>query len=197
MASTAAALNGTLLVIVVFLVLPHPSIGWQPGTAHHGPDNTGQQPAARARHCHDDAGQPPPPTPPPSPVVAPPPEPTPTPPAPTPAPAVDCLPYCNIQCNQKCQAISGAGVGKCEANYESNGNGCYDSCTTRQCPDKCVNSGCSFRCCTCDNTYARSCCQSCGQGIYATYSSCVNYYTRAIQYCMIDCLDGCNKNCTQ
>ena len=65
------------------------------------------------------------------------------------------------------------------------------------CPDKCVNSGCSFMCCTCDNIYARSCCQSCGQGIYATYSSCVNYYTRAIQYCMIDCLDGCNKNCTQ
>ena len=84
-----------------------------------------------------------------------------------------------------------------EADLESNGNGCYDSCTTNVCPDKCVNSGCSFSNCTCDNTYARSCCQSCGQGIYATYSSCVNYYTRAIQYCMIDCLDGCNKNCTQ
>ena len=82
------------------------------------------------------------------------------------------------------------------ADYESNGNGCYDSCTTNMCPDKCINSGCSFRSCTCDNTYARSRCQSCGLGIYATYSSCVNYYTRAIQYCMIDCMDGCNKNCT-
>ncbi|KAG2620499.1 hypothetical protein PVAP13_3NG096071 [Panicum virgatum] len=123
--------------------------------------------------------------------------PTPT-PAPAPAPAVDCPVYCNIQCNQKCQAISGAGVGKCEVDYESNGNGngCYDSCTTNMCPDKCINSGCSFRSCTCDNTYARSRCQSCGLGIYATYSSCVNYYTRAIQYCMIDCMDGCNKNCT-
>ncbi|RLN29836.1 keratin-associated protein 9-7-like [Panicum miliaceum] len=216
MVSTAAALNGTLLVAAVFLVLLHPSMGRQPGPAHHcpEPDNTGQEPAARAHHCSDDTEQqplaptptpvpapppPPTPTPPPTPVLAPSPAPTPTPPTPTPAPApaVDCPLYCSMQCNLQCQANETAGVTQCQADAVSNGNGCYDSCTTSVCPDKCVNSGCSFTNCTCDNSYARSCCQSCGQGIYATYSSCVNYYERAIQYCVINCQNDCNKNCTQ
>lgn len=204
MASTAAALKGTtLLVVAVFLVLLHPSMGRQPGPAHHcpEPENTGQEPASRAHHCSDDTDQQPAPAPtpvpapPPTPVPAPPPTPTPT-PAPAPA-AVDCPLYCSMQCNRQCQANATAGITQCQADAVSNGNGCYDSCTTNVCPDKCVNSGCSFSNCTCDNTYARSCCQSCGQGIYATYSNCVNYYSRAVEYCMINCQNDCNKNCIQ
>ncbi|KAG2628931.1 hypothetical protein PVAP13_3KG420900 [Panicum virgatum] len=238
MASTAAALKGTtLLVVAVFLVLLHPSMGRQPGPAHDcpEPENTGQEPASRAHHCSDDTDQQPAPAPtpvpapPPTPVLAPPPAPTSTPPTPTPTPApppapaptlvpsppppptstpptptptpapaaVDCPLYCSMQCNRQCQANATAGITQCQADAVSNGNGCYDSCTTNVCPDKCVNSGCSFSNCTCDNTYARSCCQSCGQGIYATYSNCVNYYSRAVEYCMINCQNDCNKNCIQ
>nr|TKW28278.1 hypothetical protein SEVIR_3G309100v2 [Setaria viridis] len=173
MASTAAALNGTLLVAAVFLVLLHSSAGRQSGPALHCPDN-------RAYHCHDDnTEEPPAPTPMPSPSLAPlTPTPTPTPPPPpAQAPAVDCSLNCSMQCSPLCQANMTAGIDQCQADAISGGSGSYDICTANMCPD--------------------NCCQGCGQATVPTYLSCVNYYNRAIQYCMINCQDACNKNCTQ
>ncbi|KAK8458163.1 hypothetical protein SEVIR_3G309200v4 [Setaria viridis] len=208
-ASTAAALNGTLFVAAVFLVLLQSSMGRKPGPPHHCPDdNAGQQPAAPAHHCRDDdSDEQPAPTPAPAAALTATPTPPPTPapsaapptttPTPAPAPAADCYLNCSKQCSPLCQANMTAGASKCQADAIAGGNSCYDSCTTNTCPDKCVNSGCSFDSCTCDNTYARSCCDACARAINPTYFSCVNYYGRAVQYCMINCQDDCNKKCTQ
>ncbi|CAL4892474.1 unnamed protein product [Urochloa decumbens] len=185
--ATVAALNGTILVAAVLLVLLQSSVGRHPGPGHRCPDDdyTGQQPAAAGAHrCPDDTEQ----------ALAPAPTPTPT---PAPAPAVDCPLYCSMQCRPLCDANRNAGYELCQANLAANGTVCYDVCTTNSCPDKCVDSGCSFSNCTCDNSYARSCCSACGQGLLPTYSSCLNHYDRAVGYCMIDCQNECSKNCTQ
>ncbi|PAN20793.1 hypothetical protein PAHAL_3G411700 [Panicum hallii] len=162
MASTAAALNLTLLVVAVFLVLLHPSMGRQPAPAQLCPDNTGHQPAARAHDCSDDDTEQ-------QPALT-----------PAPAPAVNCPLYCSLQCSPQCEANKTAGLAQCEVDYAANWSG-----------------GCRFGNCTCDNTYPISCCQACGNSLLSTYFNCRNYYDRAIEYCMINCTNDCNKNCTQ
>jgi hypothetical protein len=87
---------------------------------------------------------------------------------------------------------------KCESDFVTNFNTCYDVCTSHVCPgDSCANSGCGFSHCPCDNANATSCCQGCGNGVYPQYQSCLRYYDKAVGYCMIDCGNTCYKNCTQ
>jgi hypothetical protein len=88
-------------------------------------------------------------------------------------------------------------MAKCESEYVTNVKGCYDSCTSHVCPgDSCVNSGCGYGHCPCDNANATSCCQWCGSGVLPQYFSCRNYYDRAVEYCMKDCQNTCYKNCS-
>ncbi|PAN20795.1 hypothetical protein PAHAL_3G411800 [Panicum hallii] len=175
MASTAAALNG-VLVTAVCAVLLHSSMGQQPSpTTPDCPDHTGQQP-----------------------VPVPAPAPTPLPVTPPPAPAVDCSSYCTSTCTSRCEAYRRDGLAKCETDAAAAFNGCYDSCTAQNCPGKsCVHSGCGNTTCSCENTNARSCCQSCGSAVTPTYSQCRSSYERGMYYCMLSCTNDCNKNCTQ
>ncbi|KAG0519856.1 hypothetical protein BDA96_08G022400 [Sorghum bicolor] len=191
--AAASAVKEALVVVAVCVVLLlHSSAG-------HQPPKSPPRPPARPR-CHY-TGPSPSPTPLPAPTpttpTLPPPAPTPT---PAPAPVNNCsYSDCATQCSPICYANRDAGMAKCESDYVTNLNGCYDSCTSHVCPgdSSCVNSGCGYGHCPCDNANATSCCQSCGRGVLPQYFSCRNYYDRAVEYCMRDCNNTCYNNCTQ
>nr|TKW28279.1 hypothetical protein SEVIR_3G309000v2 [Setaria viridis] len=119
-------------------------------------------------------------------------------PTPAPAPAADCSLNCSMQCGPQCEVNRTAGLAKCDTDYVPNWNGCYDSCTSCVCPHKsaCANSGCVFGNCACDHTNASSCCQWCGQALLKTYFNCRNFEDRYVPYCINNCTNDSNKNCT-
>jgi len=189
MASTAAALNGVIVAAMCVLLL-HSSMGQQATPTPHCPDHTGQKPVPVLAPVPTPLSA----TPAPAPTLpsAPPPV------TPSPAPAVDCSSYCSLTCTSRCEAYRKDGLAKCDADAAAAFNGCYESCTTKNCPGKsCVHSGCGNTTCSCDNTNARSCCQSCGSAISLSYSQCRSPYERGMYYCMLSCTSDCNKNCTQ